>query len=83
MMGLWHEFPITDCRYDSNNQTENSTRKWDQTDGERQIFRDQLRCCSLNAHPWDAQLNEGEVLLETRLALRLDVKAWQATHSKW
>lgn len=81
-MGLWHEFPTTDCRYDSNNQTENSTCKWDQIDGERQIFRDQLRCSSLNAHSWDVQLNEGEVLMEAGLALQLDVKVRQAAHSK-
>lgn len=37
---------------DSNNQTETSTHKWSQIDGER------LRCWSLNTQPWDAQLNE-------------------------
>lgn len=37
---------------------------------------------SLNAHPWEIQINEGEALLETRLALQLAVKAWQAANSK-
>lgn len=80
-MGLGHEFIITDCKYNASNQRKQRWKrgpdKWRKVD-----MQGSAEMLSLNGHPWEIQINEGEALLETRLALQLAVKAWQAANSR-
>lgn len=68
--GVGHEFIITDCKYNSSNQRkqhlERGSDRWKKAD-----IQASAEMLSLNAHPQEIPINEGEALLETRLALQL------------